>query len=462
MTTTALAALTDVAERARAVASELMAAAAASHPDDVLAAIAEVESVGRLVDAARISAIASVAENSDLAGDLGFASPTDAVATTARISTSAARSRVRVAAAIRRDRSMVGAELEAKRPVLAQAITLGQVGVDAAMVIVRELDDVARRVDKAQQAAAEEVMVALATGVDVETATLLPPVSVDYLTIELRQIISAIDPDGARPREERALRMRKLHIGRVTSDGGCPVGGYLMPEIAEQIRAFDEASRRSPRFTSDEEIDASTVGTAIDDRTPGQRMHDSLAALVIAGSEAQDAPTLNGSPVTVIVTVDAKDLNAPEIETRDGDPIGTMAGPDLPVSRAEVLRYMDSAGYRVVTLDHGRIVSVSSQQRCFPFSHRLAVAARDGYRCFVPGCTAPRTALQMHHVVPYRAGGATHADNAILLCYWHHRIVDTGPWKYRISKGVPQVRGPGIPEWTCRPPNRTRTRHSAA
>jgi len=56
--------------------------------------------------------------------------------------------------------------------------------------------------------------------------------------------------------------------------------------------------------------------------------------------------------------------------------------------------------------------------------------------------------MQVHHVIPSRDHGPTHTDNGILQCYGHHRNIDTGPWKYQMIKGIPHVRGPGIPHWT--------------
>ena len=55
----------------------------------------------------------------------------------------------------------------------------------------------------------------------------------------------------------------------------------------------------------------------------------------------------------------------------------------------------------------------------------------------------------------YRDGGPTSVENGILLCYWHHRRVDDGPWQYCMIEGVPYVRGPGLLDWTrLRPPLR--------
>jgi hypothetical protein len=85
-----------------------------------------------------------------------------------------------------------------------------------------------------------------------------------------------------------------------------------------------------------------------------------------------------------------------------------------------------------------------SPQRCFTNIQRLGIAARDGHRCAAPGCTSPHSTLQAHHVVPDRDDGPTAIDNGILLCYWHHQIVDTGPWQYRIANRISYVRGPGI------------------
>jgi hypothetical protein len=95
----------------------------------------------------------------------------------------------------------------------------------------------------------------------------------------------------------------------------------------------------------------------------------------------------------------------------------------------------------------GAVAGISSPERCFTGNQTLAIAARDGYACSAPGCTTPHTALQVHHVIPWRQGGSTVTGNGILLCYWHRRRVDDGPWHYRMVDGLPEVRGPGIPEW---------------
>ncbi|MDH6181858.1 hypothetical protein M2152_002040 [Microbacteriaceae bacterium SG_E_30_P1] len=472
--------LTEAAERASTALGELLDLVHQSNPADVAATLAAVEKVGRLADAARVRAAVPLMETPELAQQLGFTSERDAVASLAQISLRSAGTRIRLADAIHTTCSITGQPLAPERPAVAAALDAGELGLETADLIVRELAATNRRAEKFTQDAAEQLMVTIGSGLDPVTGAIVPPVSADYIAAELRQIALVIDPDGARPREERALRNRGIRFGKPTDDGRVPLNGSLLSDVAELFTGLLEAHRRSPRFVDESALDDEALSAdnatdsspgdlapdvlfgaaSADNRTPDQRRHDAFADLLATLVGLDSTPKLNGSPVTVVVTVNADDLeldaDADDADSaaRDGDPIGTMAGSDVPVSRAEVLRFIDAAGYRVVTLKNGRIVDISSQQRCFTHSQRLAIAARDGYRCFAPGCTASPHALQAHHVLAFRDGGPTHTDDGILLCYWHHRIVDTGPWQYRMVDGVPEVRGPGIPQWTRRTPLR--------
>ena len=402
--------------------------------------VVAVEELGRVVDAARVRVAGSIDEG--LAESLGFTSPVAAVATLARVSERTARARIRVASVTRVDRSLSGAEVPPRLPVLAEA--LEQVGADAAELIARELTGVEGRVPAEVLGAAETVMVNLAAGLDASGSHAVPPVSVTFLSGELRQIAATIDPDGARPREERAQRRRSFRIGVQDADGLLPVSGRLMPEVGSLLSGLMEAHRRSPRFTETPEFEHLEPA---DTRTPEQRRHDALTEILIAAARAKDTPTLDGMPVTVVITATATDFAYEN--GRAGDPIGAMTGSRFPVSRHTVDRFIDSNGLRLVRLNpDGSAAGMSTPQRCYTPSQRLQIAARDGYRCSTPGCTNPHYTLQVHHVTPWRSGAPTHVDNGILLCYWHHQKVDDGPWHYRMVEGLPEVRGPGIPEWT--------------
>ena len=424
---------------------------------DASAAIETIEALGRLVDAARIRVLAPLVGEPVFVERLGYASPRAAVAAIAGIREASAGARLRIASAVTPETALTGAILPPRSQVVAAALEAGYLGMDAATLIVSELGSVQTRVDQDVIDLAEQVMVTRATGHDAEGTAIDDRVSVDFLSTELRMITATIDPDGARPREERSLRSRELHIGRQGADGNHRISGRIVPEAARLFTALAEAQRRSPRFIDannedhdDDTAEPQSLDDAIaalhDDRTPAQRRHDVFVEILMAATAAPEAPRLDGAPVTVLVTATAEDLN--NADGLDGDPIGTMVDSTIPVSRQTVERYIDAFGYRKVAFDeNGAVLGISSLQRCFTPAQRLAIAARDGARCATPGCTSPHYMLQVHHVVPVREHGRTITSNGILLCYWHHQQVDTGPWHYQMINGLPHTRRSPFEQW---------------
>lgn len=72
---------------------------------------------------------------------------------------------------------------------------------------------------------------------------------------------------------------------------------------------------------------------------------------------------------------------------------------------------------------------------------RRAIAARDG-GCIIPGCAVPAGWCEIHHVVEHAQGGPTHTDNGALLCWYHHRHLESSGWLIRMNRGVPEVMAP--------------------
>ncbi|WP_369816480.1 HNH endonuclease signature motif containing protein, partial [Agromyces sp. Root81] len=54
----------------------------------------------------------------------------------------------------------------------------------------------------------------------------------------------------------------------------------------------------------------------------------------------------------------------------------------------------------------------------------------------------PAAWCEIHHVTPDAHGGPTHTDNGVLLCWYHHRSIDTSGWAIRMRHGVPEIRPP--------------------
>ena len=130
----------------------------------------EIEHLGRLIDAARIAVAAAAASAGRslpaVAEPLGARSGADALAGCAGISEVEARRRIRLAEALTPDLSITGAVMSERYPDLAAAMRDGRIGVEAAGVIVRELDAVRIRADLDDLAAAEDGLVTFAAARD--------------------------------------------------------------------------------------------------------------------------------------------------------------------------------------------------------------------------------------------------------------------------------------------------------
>lgn len=402
--------------------------AAASRWADTLA---DVESIARLTDAARLRAIDPIVDDwagAETTQRLGFRSTVDAIAIRAGVSEREARTRLRLTGATRREVSLTGASLAPRYPAVATAVHNGELGAEAAELIVRELTAVEPRADAADLRAAERNLVQIACGTaseDEAAAEAMPDdtapecaasasthgsrVSVDALKGAAKLWSSFIDPDGVAPKEHRAMR------------------------------------RRSLRFSA-------TPAPVRDGRTPDQQRHDALAGVISAAARTVDAPELSGTGPAVLVTVRGDALSDP-----DGcasDPIGIIDGADTPASRALVERLVEINGRQHVTLDSaGAIIGIGSVQRTFTGRARRAIMARDG-GCVIPGCTIPAGWTEIH-VIPDRHDSPTHSSNGVCLCWWHHSTIDSGPWRLSMIAGVPHIRGPGTPDWV-------RARHVSA
>lgn len=77
-------------------------------------------------------------------------------------------------------------------------------------------------------------------------------------------------------------------------------------------------------------------------------------------------------------------------------------------------------GGKGVPLDVGR------ERRLFGGTLRALLVARD-QGCSFPGCDAGPAECEGHHIVPWHAGGRTSLANAVLLCGFHHHLVEPDP-----------------------------------
>ena len=158
---------------------------------NVAAVLVEAERLGRLVDALRVRAAGALAHDPVAAERLGFTGATDAIASLTGVSTHAARTRLAVATAVTENRALTGAPLPPRYAHLAAALADGVVGLESAALVTRELDGVAGRVEAPALAAAEQVMVSLASA---SPSGAPSGVSLDALAPEVRQVARPSTP----------------------------------------------------------------------------------------------------------------------------------------------------------------------------------------------------------------------------------------------------------------------------
>jgi hypothetical protein len=119
--------------------------------------------------------------------------------------------------------------------------------------------------------------------------------------------------------------------------------------------------------------------------------------------------------ITLVVPADEPDL----LRTPDG----VTLRPDA------VAHLRCDAAYRALVVDGtGEPLTLGRARRLATDAQRRALAVRDG-ACTFPGCTAPPTWCDAHHIVPFGTpGGDTVPENLTLLCRHHHLITHRPGW----------------------------------
>jgi hypothetical protein len=190
----------------------------------------------------------------------------------------------------------------------------------------------------------------------VERARFFPPEEIAGFTDELLQALG-IDRQ-AETRRERRNAQRRVELHK-TMDGTRSLSGSLTPDVGEQLeKALELASQPSGPD---------------DDRTPGQRRHDAMAAIANAYLGSNGAPSFTGTPRTVIITMDLETL-----ENQLGDTWITLPG-GATISAATARRLACDAELIPVVLGRGgEVLDVGEAGREFNATTRRAAYVRDG------------------------------------------------------------------------------------
>lgn len=487
---------------------------------DVVAGLNDVEKmellrvageVQRRVEAVVVEVVASVDARPAGSGEVGFCGKFgcrtvgELLQRVLRTDATGAGRVAKAAKAVRREVNLSsGGWLPARWPELRAALLEGTVGVAGVLAATGPVEQAGSRVGTADRLLADAELAAYARGIpaagptagpDAEAGAdegsdagvecgVAPAATPEDLRILAQVIVQYLDPDGAEPADDIAMRTRGVILGRA-KDGVIPIRGGLLPEVAGQLqRIFD--AYLNPKvdgpplpgvmFRPSDEADATTAtgamtvtdamtvttttttmvtdaitavtggtddavlpsadpGRMVDARTRAQKQHDTLAAALGIAARHDDMPRLGGGAPTLVVSVTADDYAT-------GHGWAHVDGIDTPVPTRVAAHTACAGGVQRVLFDpHGRIIGISTTDRIFTTHQRRAITLRDK-ECLIPGCHVPATWCEIHHVHEHANSGPTHTDNGVALCWHHHRTLATSGWQIRMHKGAPHVRGP--------------------
>ncbi|AWK70900.1 HNH endonuclease [Rhodococcus oxybenzonivorans] len=260
-----------------------------------------------------------------------------------------------------------------------------------------------------------------------------PTANTDAVRAVIARLERAFESDDPPPAEDTELN--EFHASR-TLNGRVAVKGDLDAVTGEMLlSALSGLSK--PRPAQD--------GTT-DNRTPGQRRAAGFTELLrrylnsaIAGEEGGERPHVS-------LHINIKDLadhaggsaedqrgvcaTDASLFAVDGVAWTEWMGP-LSLRAARLLS-CDSIFTPIVLDDHGAPLDLGTTTRTVTKRQRKALVARDR-GCAFPGCGAPPSWCEGHHIIPWSAGGPSDMDNLVLLCGFHHRLLHHSDWEIEIG-----------------------------
>lgn len=369
----------------------------------------------RRVEAVQVAVAAGIAYESraelgagSLAKQQGYRTPARLIAAVTGVATGEAARLVAVGEATAPRADLLGHRLPARYPVVRVALAQGDLGAQAAGVIVGLLERCRVAAGIERIAEAERVLVGQAVGLSVDDVR--------------RLVVRAeawLDPDGVEPRaeEQRARRSLTLHERGGMVHLNAVLDAETAAPVVAAIRGYVSAVFAARKDATDPN------GADADRRTVAMLQADALA--VFAGHVLGCASRVPLAGATVVVRVNLSDL-----ETGIGSP--QIDGIDQPVSVRAVRRMAAGGGVIPCVLGgDSEILDWGRERRLFTRAQRLALVERDG-GCAM--CGLPPQLTRAHHLRWWtRDRGPTDLSNGVLLCETcHHRIHDNG-WEIRID-----------------------------
>lgn len=234
----------------------------------------------------------------------------------------------------------------------------------------------------------------------------------------------ALNPDGDFSDADRARRRGFSWSAQDTagmSTGRLTATPELRASLDAWLAKYAAPGRCNPADETPTVDDDPTSETADGDRrTPAQRRHDALCALVRGQLGDPALGSHNGLPVTIIASTTVQQL-----QTAAGH--ATTAGATL-LPMPDLIRMAGNAIHYLAIFDEHthRPLYLGKTKRLATADQRIVLHATDR-GCTYPGCDKPGYLCEVHHVDQWATGdGQTNIDRLTFACKPHHRLLDTG------------------------------------
>jgi hypothetical protein len=329
------------------------------------------------------------------------------------------------------------------QPRVAEAMAEGALSLEQAKVIVHGLDRLPRDLDSEQREAAVARLVQLGRE--------FGPYGLSRL---VNRVVEVVAPEVAEDADRRALERIEAEQERdrylswcKDADGAFVFRGKLGKVAGQQLvgvlRSLASRQRKAARVAGDE---MSWV----------QAQADALVQLAGHLGSCQRLPRLGADRPRILVGVELDVLKGTlGIATllNTGDRITAGQARRLACD-AEILPVIMNG--KSVPLDLGR------KRRLFT-GHLRGLLIRRDQGCAFPGCDRGPEECEAHHIVSWFLGGRTELSNGVLLCAFHHHLVEPNPngppdrqWVIRLNaRGNPEF---GAPVGLGAPPGERRWR----
>ena len=344
-----------------------------------------------------------------------------------RIRRGEAARRIAEAADLGPRRALTGEVLAARLEHTAAGQLAGRIGSEHVAVIRGFFTRLPGFVDEPTRAEAEQKLAAVASR--------FRPDELERFAAHMELVLN---PDGTFSDADRARR-RGLSVGPQGADEMSRLSGWCDPALRAGLDAV-LAKWAAPGMCNPADDTATVAGAPsreainADVRTTAQRNHDALGAIVRSTLMSGELGTHQGLPVTIVATVELKDLQA-----RTGV-AHTAGGSVLPIN--DVIRMAAHAYNYLLVFEKARRCELyrGRDSRLATPAQRLVLYATER-GCTRPGCDVPACWCQVHHAATdWGRGGQTNIDELTLACGPDNRLASDGGWRTRKRKD-------GITEW---------------